>query len=267
MLNLFKKIYFSILRKIFKSKFDPYYELLSKKRYENSKIKLLNFTFEIVDSLSFYYSYREIFLDKIYYFKSDNSSPVIIDCGANVGTSIAFFKSYYPESKIIAFEADPNVYNVCIRNINSLKLLNVELNNYAIWDIETELDFMIEGADGGRIGEVAKLGNNIVKIKAKKLSHFINQNIDFLKIDIEGAEYKVLQEISEKLYLIKNIFIEYHSFLESEQVLGNILNILKENNFRFHLKTIFAPVNPYLNIETNLGMDLQINIYATRVNL
>src|SRR5688572_20822569 len=60
-----------------------------------------------VDSASFVHSYSEIFKREIYRFTTVNNAPKIIDCGANIGLSVIYFKRLYPAAKIVAFEADP----------------------------------------------------------------------------------------------------------------------------------------------------------------
>ena len=67
--------------------------LLETKRYEKHIVNLGGVPFHIADSHSFYYNHREIFIDEIYRFKSDNNRPVILDFGSNYGTSIVYFKS------------------------------------------------------------------------------------------------------------------------------------------------------------------------------
>src|SRR5260370_28727380 len=51
--------------------------------------------------------YREIFLARAYFFRSEASSPLIFDCGSNIGLSILFFKHLYPNCRIVSFEPDP----------------------------------------------------------------------------------------------------------------------------------------------------------------
>lgn len=262
--KIIQKILYSLGADLTVKKLDPYAFLLDVKRYEKQNISLLGNKFTIVDSLSFYYSYREIFSDRIYEFKTSNQSPYIIDCGANVGTSISFFKSIYPNAKIVAFEADPKVYEVCRENISSQGLSDVELKNLALWDEETQIEFLSEGADAGRIDQSLKK-DNIVRVKTAVLSQYITDIVDFLKIDIEGAELRVLQESRSLLKNVKNLFVEYHSFENQEQVLDQILNIISSAGFRYQLKTIFASANPYLAIGSNVGMDLQINIFAYKI--
>ncbi len=64
-----------------------------------------------------------------------------------------------------------------------------------------------------------------------KLSEYINGEIDILKLDIEGSEGEVLEELasSGKLPLIKNIFIEYHyDGINTAYPLGNVLSLLEK---------------------------------------
>ena len=43
-----------------------------------------------------------------------------------------------------------------------------------------------------------------------RLKDLLDDDIDFLKIDIEGAEYAVLKDCSDDLTNVKNLFVEYH---------------------------------------------------------
>ena len=64
-----------------------------------------------------------------------------------------------------------------------------------------------------------------ISVKTEKLSRYINNHIDLLKMDIEGAEKEVLMELEkeDKLKYIKNIVIECHN--------SNVSDILKRNDF------------------------------------
>ena len=42
---------------------------------------------------------------------------MIIDCGANIGISLIYLKMVLPQSKIIAFEPDPFLFDYLTRNI------------------------------------------------------------------------------------------------------------------------------------------------------
>ena len=53
-------------------------------------------------------------------------------------------------------------------------------------------------------------------VKVDKLSNYIKQKVDLLKIDIEGAEIDVLTDLfrSKKLNLVENMIIEYHHHID-----------------------------------------------------
>ncbi len=98
-----------------------------KNRYERGKIKFDGFNFDVADYMSFLFQYKEIFMDEFYRFQSDNDSPVIYDCGANVGTSCAYFKMIYPNSTIKAFEAEQGIAELLKTSIKNNGLANIEV--------------------------------------------------------------------------------------------------------------------------------------------
>lgn len=127
-----------------------------------------------------------------------------------------------------------------------------------------EVNFYPDGADGGTISYADK-NIKAVKVPAVLLGDYIKKPVDFLKIDIEGAEYDVLDSIVNKLDMVKNIFIEYHSFVDQPQQFGEILDILKKSGFRYYIEHIgIRSKKPYLHRNEDHGMDMQINIYGYR---
>ena len=72
--------------------------------------------FCVLDGPTFAGIYREQFHQEIFRFQPRSSSPLIIDCGANVGLVTAYFKSIFPDARIIAFEPDPS----CFAALNKL---------------------------------------------------------------------------------------------------------------------------------------------------
>ena len=240
-----------------------YEYLLRKKRYENHEVNLVGIPIEIADGHSFYYSHREIFIDEIYQFKSDKKDPVIIDCGSNYGTSILYFKEIYPDSKIVGVEADPNIFEILKNNISQTSFYNITLLNKAISNEKGPIQFYSEGADGGRIHKMDSPKKSY-KIETIALDELIDGEVDFLKMDIEGAETDVLCG-SQKLDKVKQLFIEYHSFADQKQKLGELLSFLLKANFRYYLHTQFCSKKPLIETQTQLGMDLQLNIFAKQL--
>ena len=234
-------------------------------RFTETDIDFLDKKIQIVDIASFNFLKKEIFDQEIYRFNTDTEEPYIVDCGANIGLSVIYFKQLYPNARIVAFEPDDRVFTVLQNNVETFNLSNVELIKKACWDVETTLEFYSEGADGGRVAMNFDK-EQIINVKTIRLRKFLERKVDFLKIDIEGAELRVLADCSELLPNVDRIFVEYHSFIKGEQELPEILNILKEAGFRFH---ITAPnlisVHPYLGLRSYANMDNQINIFANRL--
>jgi hypothetical protein len=74
----------------------------------------------------------------------------------------------------------------------------------------------------------------------------------------------VIKDAASELFRVQNIFIEYHSIEGEEQKLGDLLNILRDTGFRFHVKEAYTTVHPYIERDLQLGMDLQLNIFGWR---
>jgi len=232
-------------------------------RYTLTSTNILGTEIKLVDSISFLFMYKEIFEQQIYKFKSQTLQPLIIDCGANVGLSVLYFKQLYPQSCILAFEPDKKVFQVLKTNVEKFELSDVELIDKAVWISETTLDFMSEGADGGR---VVQLESEMEKyqVKTVRLGDYLHKSIDFLKLDNEGAETEVIKDCKDLLVNVKNLFVEYHSFANQPQELHTIINMLSEAGFRFHLHQMRPSVHPFYEREIYSGMDMLLNIFAFR---
>ena len=63
---------------------------------------------------------------------------------------------------------------------------------------------------------------------------------------------------------VGQLFIEYHSFAGAEQTLAELLQKLTVSGFRYYIRTQFCAPRPLLATELQLGMDLQLNIFARR---
>ncbi|WP_028982322.1 FkbM family methyltransferase [Sporocytophaga myxococcoides] len=259
---LFKSVY-----RILKSSMGRHLLLLMAKygnvpRYSQRKVSFLKYEFLVPDCWSFLFQFQEIYVEQYYKFETKEKTPVIFDCGANIGTSCLYFSSLYPASKIIAFEADPNIASILKSNLDKNNIKNVDILNKAVWIDNNGIEFSIEGADGASI-----FGNGKkVKVESVRLRDLLLQTpkIDMLKMDIEGAESAVLKDCSDALTNVENIFIEYHSFPGQQQELNEILNVLSKNNFRYYIDSAQGRQSPLVNhfYRDNKIMDLQLNIFG-----
>lgn len=238
----------------------------SKKRFVARTFKFDGLKIFTPDTLSFIWQYKEIFVDEDYKFQTTSQNPVVYDCGANVGMSCLYFSTKYPTAKIKAFEADPNIEKILSENLNQNHVGNVEVIGKAVWIDNNSIELSLEGADGATIYSKT----NLIMVPSVRLKDIIEKEsiIDMLKIDIEGAEYEVLKDCSGSLNNVENIFIEYHSYINSNQNLSEIIMILEKNGFRYFIKPVNDRQSPLINKKNkfNPNMDLQLNIYGYKIN-
>jgi FkbM family methyltransferase len=230
-------------------------------RFQSRSISFLDYKFEVLDCLSFVWQFKDIFVDKSYRLEPESDSPLIYDCGANIGMSCLYFKKAYPDCRIKAFEADPKISQVMERNLKNNGIDGVEIISKAVWINYEGVDFGVEGADGGSIylGEDKR-----TKVGSVRLRDWISKEheIELLKMDIEGPEVDVISDCSDELHKVKNIFVEYHSWNNREQQLDMLLSVLSKSGFRYHIQSFIDRVSPFINREERSDMDLQLNIFA-----
>jgi FkbM family methyltransferase len=241
-------------------KHDPYEELLGVPPFTEHSVQLLGRPFMITDSRSFFFSYREIFVEEIYRFNASRPAPRIIDCGSNYGTSIVYFKSLYPRARITGIEADPKIFELLKGNTAHL---NVDLRNIAVSNNNEPLQFFADGKDGGRTAHPLEAPKATVRVEAITLDQLIDGPVDFLKIDIEGSEVDSI-EACTKLSQVDQLFIEYHSFHDTPQTLGRMLDKLAAEGFRYYIHKQFCSPRPLVEAALQGDLDLQLNIFARR---
>ncbi|MGC4103701.1 FkbM family methyltransferase [Ferruginibacter sp.] len=223
--------------------------------------KILHF----IDPPELLHGIKEIFVEEIYK-QTLPPTAYIIDCGANIGLSVIYMKQLYPDAKIIAFEPDAKNFALLEKNVSSFQCKNVSLRKEAVWIADTELYFATAGSMSSKIEQEATSSTTIVK--ATRLKNLLTEPVDFLKIDIEGAEYAVLEDIRENLHNVKNLFIEYHGSFAQNNELTSIFNWIQQQGFSYYIKEA-APIYPtpfQRNDRVGFDYDVQLNIFCFRKN-
>lgn len=198
-------------------------------------------------------------------FTSDRQAPVIYDVGANVGITVLYWKKLYPKSRVVAFEPDPHVFDFLVRNCGNLP--NVTLNNAAAWTSDGEMQFHSTGADGGCLSKFTDDSNFFptFPVKTIRLRDALDEPIDLLKMDIEGAEIDVLADCADRLSNVKRLFVECHSFEHAEQRLDELMRVLRHAGFRVHIENSeHVNSQPFVTRRVFSGKDLHFNLFANR---
>jgi FkbM family methyltransferase len=159
--------------------------------------------------------YRDIFLKQVYHVTSNNDTPLMIDCGANIGMSVLFFKRHFPNATIWAIEPNPTAFKLLQKNMLVNQITGVTLFECALADVEGTIDFYIPAQKGSLNGSVnaTYVPGILSQVAAKRLSDLIgNRHVDVVKMDIEGAENSVAKDLYEHNILgnIDQCMLEYH---------------------------------------------------------
>ncbi|MCJ7804429.1 FkbM family methyltransferase [Patescibacteria group bacterium] len=212
------------------------------------KIKSLKrdrFLFYFKNPKEFELLWQAIFEKEEYKIDLGKTQPLILDVGAHIGLATIYFKNKYPQAKIIAFEPNPETAKLLRLNIKANQLKNVKVIEAAIWNKEGKQPFYIDSNNkipwtGGDSlikniwGSQTSPGS--ILVKTIPLSTFLNKSIDLLKIDVEGVENLILKECAQKLYLVKNLILEYHETSKTNQdnKLASIVKILEKADFKLN---------------------------------
>jgi FkbM family methyltransferase len=232
-----------------------------------------NLNFECIDPHYFSLLFTEIFIAEPYFFITDKSSPLVIDGGVNIGLSVAYFKKMFPKSRIIGFEPHPTAYEVAKSNFEHNSLSNIELIHAALDGDEGDIQLsfipneIMASTTGDRLlARGAK--PETMSVKAVKLSNYISEEVDFLKLDIEGAEQRVLEEMGDKLSLVKNMFVEFHLTRgDSKNSLPKTLSILEEKGFDYLItSTLGTRRNATFAPLLKCGPISSLSIFAKRID-
>jgi FkbM family methyltransferase len=184
---------------------------------------------QYVDGASLRGQYFELFMQREYDFICAHTTPRIFDCGANVGLSVIAFKQRYPHSHITAFEADPTIAATLRTNIENLNLAGVTVVQAAVWNQTGDVSFAADGADAGRISDQP----DACSVPAVRLADYITETVDMLKLDIEGAEYAVLQDLCDTgtIAHVQRIICEFHGWGPVAGQMGRLLDALQQTGF------------------------------------
>jgi FkbM family methyltransferase len=162
--------------------------------------------------------FNQIFIQQEYLsLRSLKNVSLVLDLGANVGYSSAYFLKCFPKSRVVAVEPDDRNVEICSMNLKPYADRALLLHG-AAWSECTTL-FLSRGNFGdGRewaTQVVQSPEGNTDSVQAWDVGSLIDlagsAEVDLLKVDIEKAELAVFGETAKKwLPRVHNICIELH---------------------------------------------------------
>lgn len=248
---------FFLKRKRFLLITPPFFKIqLAFDRYSKSM-----FTVEIRDAID-WCTTKQIYIDQDYSFKSltrrddieayynllkrEGVSPLIVDCGANIGLATKYFSQTYPFAQIIAIEPDKaNIEQARANNPSG----NIDFFEAAVASTEARGSIIDIGLGNNAFrvvpnvdGNLAMLSiNSLVKdAESKKLEPFI------IKIDIEGFENELFSQNTEWIDRFPVLIIELHDWVRpKENTSLTFLNAISklDRDFVYIKENIFSISN------------------------
>jgi FkbM family methyltransferase len=162
--------------------------------------------------------FSQVFIEREYACLDGVASPrLIIDCGANVGYTSAYFLSRFPGAHVIAVEPDPGNFGMLESNLRGYGNRFTALQT-AVWShpVGLKLSRGANGDDRDWAVQVRPLRDGeLPDVVATDIGGLLANSgfdrIDILKVDVEHAEVEIFGHGSAAwLDQVDNIAIELH---------------------------------------------------------
>jgi FkbM family methyltransferase len=177
--------------------------------------------------LSHLVAFDEVLIAGVYRLNEVPFTPdFVIDCGANIGAFTLLAAGAFPQTKIVAFEPDPENLVWLRKQVRANQLVQVEIVAAAVSDTDGETSFTAGLGVGSAITSTAMMSGTLITVKAVRLSEYLRglkTRALVMKMDIEGAEEQVLPDVIGVLPAETAIFFETHGGDDSWHALSRIL--------------------------------------------
>jgi FkbM family methyltransferase len=193
----------------------------------------LKFRFYPTTTLSFLWKDRSSLDNDLLFFKLFlRPGDIFVDVGANIGlVSLTAAQIVGRNGRVVAIEGFPKTYFYLEKILKLNALPNIKTYNYIIGSENSYASFVEKIDDSASFVYADKNG----KIPVRRLDSIINfENIDLLKIDVEGYEKYVLLGSYDLLNGVNTIYFESSQYLYSRYnySLDDIIDILENFNFK-----------------------------------
>ncbi|MDQ4073334.1 MAG: FkbM family methyltransferase [Thermoproteota archaeon] len=181
----------------------------------------------------------------------------VVDVGAHIGRYTIISSNHVGnEGKVIAIEANPLVFEMLNKNVKLNQMTNVICINCAVFSEQTKINLFLPGETDGNnrdtiyntiMKERARNEQKYVVVKANTLDNILREqgvgenSVNWIKIDVEGAELDVLkgaQNILSKSQRI-SLLVEIHNLGNGKNFYKPITDLLGAYNFKIEFEKTY----------------------------
>jgi FkbM family methyltransferase len=132
------------------------------------------------------------------------------DLGANIGTTMLDFMALWPGAEVVGVELDPGNADVCRRNLRGWP--RGSLIEGAVWCEDGEVAWEVPDGQGELSGRVGGGGRTARAVSLDSLMAAVpaGERVDYVKMDIEGAEREVLRRNTAWAARVRCLKVEVH---------------------------------------------------------
>jgi len=180
---------------------------LSPRRYRSGKGKPHQSakTEEVGSFRNLWYVLREIYIRNIYqkYYKV-KKGDIVVDAGANIGVfTVKAAKAVGDEGMVIAIEPEQDNLKFLERNVLANGLRNVVIISRGVWSSKDTLKLFIRGQTGHHSLVLHDGAHRFAEVEVDTLDNILEElgihKVDFIKMDIEGAEIEACKGMAKTL--------------------------------------------------------------------
>jgi len=171
----------------------------------------------------------------------------IIDIGAGLGDFTAYAAQRSPNGCVYAYEPFPESFALLQQNLELNQLRNVAVRPYAVADVPGKQYLNVGMAEAVQ-HTTTQSGMQAIEVPAITLDQLFDDHrlttCDFLKLDVEGAEYPILLKAGDgTLRKIKHLALEYHDHTTAGKH-EQLVEFLRAHDFQVQVRS--NPVHRYL---------------------
>jgi FkbM family methyltransferase len=200
------------------------------------------------------YNHMTIREDDIIENFQPKSEGIVVDVGAHYGRyTLIAAKRIGPKGKVIAIEADPKNFDMLNKNIKLNKLEHVITLNLAATSNKSKVKLSIPEKKPGHTIYSSIIPDRaptekFIEVNANTLDNLLHENgisieeVNWIKIDVEGAELEVLKGATNVLSKNKDIslLIEIHNIENGKNLYRPIMDLLDNYNFKKEFEKIHS---------------------------